>query len=110
MVIYKFSKCWFVENRLFDITEIEVEEKPKSYIGKGVRVSKNDIDKLQGKFSCRMYRLDNDPKPYIEAIIRREKISLECLGKKIKEKKAELEKWEILQMKEGAAKSDAKEI
>lgn len=97
MKIYEFSTwgAWNSDNGLFSITEIEVEEKPKSYIGKSTRILKNDIDKLWGSYGCRMYRLDNDPKPYIEAIIERKKERIDSLKSKLKGENAELEKWEV---------------
>ena len=115
MIIYEFSTWsgWNIDNGLFTMNEIEVEEKPKSYIGKHVRILKSDINKLDTLYGNRMYRLDNDAKSYIEAVIKRKKGKLESLEDRIKEAKAELEKWEILQRKEeraGAVNNDAKEI
>lgn len=56
--------------------EIEVEEKPKTYVvkerKKGVqesRVSKDDINKLDRNWDRKMFTLSPDRKPYINALI-----------------------------------------
>lgn len=101
MIIYEFSTWgnWKSDNGLFGITEIEVEEKPKSYIGKGTRVLKDDIDRLQNSYGNRMYSLSNDPKPYIEKIIARQKAIIANREENLKLSKAELAKWEALQVR-----------
>ena len=101
MVIYMFSTwgAWKSGNGVFEITEIEVEEKPKSYIGKGTRVLKDDIDKLKTGFGDRMYRLSNDPKPYISAVINRLTGSVEAKERQLMLAKKELALWEALQKK-----------
>lgn len=76
MIIYEFERT-SLAGKLFEIHEIEVEEKPKTYIGKYTRISKDDIGKLSSHYGNRMYSLSNDPKPYIEAI-------KELIAKKIK--------------------------
>lgn len=102
MIIYEFSTWgdWKSENGLFSISEIEVEEKPKSYIGKRTRVLKDDIDKLSNSYGNRMYRLSNDPKPYITANIERMERNVESLESSLKIKKERLKKWEELLRKE----------
>ena len=47
------------------------EEKPKTYSGiqNHTRINKDEINKLQHHFGNRMYRLDNNPQAYIEAMI-----------------------------------------
>ena len=98
MIIYEFS-TWGAcksENGLFSVTEIEVEEKPKSYVGKYIRVNKSDINKLQTSYGSKMYRLDSDEQAYISAMIERKKESIENKEKYLKLTKAELEAWEAL--------------
>ena len=75
MKIYEFSTwgAWRGDNKLFGVAEIEVEEKPKSYTGKGVRVLKDDIGRLQNNFGNRMYLLENTPIVYISAMIERKR-------------------------------------
>jgi hypothetical protein len=92
MIIYEFS-TWFTNGAAFNVREIEVEEKPKTYVGKGFRINKSDIDKFSGVCGNRMYRLDNDPKPYIQAMIERRERSVQGAEKRLAEEKAELEKW-----------------
>ena len=101
MIIYEFSTwCgWKNNNGLFDVTEIEVEEKPKSYIGKGTRVLKDDIDKLHSGLGNAMYRLSNDAKPYNSAVINRLAESVESKERQLRLAKKELAEWEALQIK-----------
>ena len=102
MIIYVFSTwgAWKSENGLFGVEKIEVEEKPKSYIGKNTRVLKDDINKLQNNYGNRMYRLDNDSQAYIQAMIERKRGIVENKESSLNLAKAELQKWEDLQRKE----------
>lgn len=97
MIIYEFSEwgAWR-NNGLFTIREIEVEEKLKTYLGKHTRINKSDIDVMQRSCGCRMYRLDNDPMPYIEAMIKVRSNLIENLEKSLATEKAVLAKWEAL--------------
>lgn len=106
MIIYEFSTWgdWKSENGLFGVAEIEVEEKPKSYIGKNTRVLKADIDKLQNGFGNRMFSLSNDTKPYIAAIIERKAQYIESREKSLNGAKADLKAWEALLRKENEGK------
>ena len=59
-----------------ETVEIEVEEKPKTYVvigrQKGVwesRISKDDIDKLDRHWDRKMFTLSPDKKPYINSLI-----------------------------------------
>ena len=92
MIIYAFS-TWGDINKLFTITEIEVEEKSKTYIGKHTRINKSEINVLSSSYGNRMYRLDNNPAPYIEAIIKRKIENIERAEKRIINNKKELVKW-----------------
>ena len=74
MVIYKHTFNDF-RNEI-ETVEIEVEEKPKTYVvvgrQKGVwesRVSKDDIDKLDRHWVRKMFTLSPDRKPYINSLI-----------------------------------------
>ena len=98
MIIYEFSTrgAYKSENGLFDMTEIEVEEKPKSYIGKGRKINKPDINKLQTSFGSRMYRLDNNAQAYISAMIKRQKERIESKEQSLNLAKKELKEWEAL--------------
>ena len=98
MKIYEFSTwgAWSGDNKLFGVAEIEVEEKPKTYIGKGTRVSKDDIGRLQNSYGNRMYLLENTPMVYISAMIERKKESIENKERYLRLAKSELEAWEAL--------------
>ena len=68
MKIYKFYyDIWGYKKERLQVSEIEVEEKPKSYISKEhrVRLLKSDIDVLNGH---QMYSLDKNPEPFLDAI------------------------------------------
>lgn len=74
MKIYKHTFNDF--RNVVETVEIEVEEKPKTYVvvgrQKGVwesRVSKDDIDKLDRYWDRKMFTLSPDRKPYINALI-----------------------------------------
>lgn len=96
MKIYEFTTWTFRGDGLFTVNEIEVEEKPKSYIGKNCRILKDDIDKLNSRYGNRMYRLENNPKPYIDAMIEKYKHRVKRLEESLLSKKAKLEEWENL--------------
>lgn len=101
MIIYEFS-TWCGRGEMYGIKEIEVEEKPKTYIAKGIRVNKDDIDKLQNSFGYRMYRLEKDAKPYIEAMINKKKQIMEQATERLKYATADFDKWFNLKYTEGA--------
>lgn len=96
MTIYKFSTWGASNGKLFAVHEIEVEEKPKTYIGKGVRINKENIDKVTDSYGYDMYRLDNDPKPYIEAIIKICEHRVESAEQRLADSKKQLAKWKSL--------------
>ena len=74
MKIYKHTFNDF--RNVIETVEIEVEEKPKTYVvvgrQKGVwesRISKDDIDKLDRHWDRKMFTLSPDRKPYISSLI-----------------------------------------
>ena len=74
MKIYKHTFNDF--RNVVETVEIEVEEKPKTYVvvgrQKGVwesRVSKDDIGKLDRHWDRKMFMLSPDKKPYINSLI-----------------------------------------
>lgn len=74
MKIYKHTFNDF--RNVVETVEIEVEEKPKTYVvvgrQKGVlesRVSKDDIGKLDRHWDRKMFMLSPDKKPYINYLI-----------------------------------------
>ena len=74
MKIYKHTFNNF--RNVIETVEIEVEEKPKTYVVVGrqngvweSRVSKDDIDKLDRHWDRKMFSLSPDRKPYINSLI-----------------------------------------
>ena len=74
MKIYKHTFNDF--GNVVETVEIEVEEKPKTYVVVGrqngvweSRVSKDDIDKLDRRWDRKMFTLSPDKKPYINSLI-----------------------------------------
>lgn len=93
MKLYRFRKSY---RTAFVVEEIEVEEKPKTYIGHHTRINKDEINKLSNHYGNEMYCLDNDPKQYIEAVLRMCKNQAEAIEKRLAEAKEEIKKWEAL--------------
>lgn len=101
MKIYVFEDHW---NGTFSVREIEVEEKPKTYIAikSGYyhsRISKDNINKLE-RFG-NMYCLSPDPTIYINAMIARAEKRLQAAKERMQAAEAELKKWNDI--KGGAA-------
>lgn len=92
MIIYEFS-TWGGNGNPYTVKEIEVEEKPKTYIARGIRINKDDIDKLQNHFGNRMYRLDNNPEPYIKAMINHKKYIMEQATENLRRATEDFNKW-----------------
>lgn len=103
MKLYRFRRSW---RTAFVVEEIEVEEKTKTYIGNRTRINKDEINKLSNHYGNEMYCLDNDPKIYIEAVLKMCENNVEALEKRLAEAKEEVEKWEALAhpTKKGGAK------
>ncbi len=97
MIIYKFTtwSCWNEKNPLFRVEEIEVEEKPKTYVNNKLhsRINKDEINKLDTSFGYQMYCLDNNPETYIKAVIESKTKKVERLEKELQDEKNALEKW-----------------
>lgn len=97
MKIYKFEENYIkINSDLFSVTEYEVEEKPKIYIGSGRRVNKSDIDTLQYCYNYYMYRLSNDPTLFIEKTIERKKEIIIRHQERFNAQKENLRQWEAL--------------
>lgn len=91
MIIYKFN-TWFTKDKPYSITEVEVEEKPKSYVGKGVRINKSDLDIVKPAYG-QMYSLSNDPSLYIEKMIALSEKRVLAANNKLTIAKTNLEIW-----------------
>ena len=101
MIIYEFS-TWHYSNSLpFAVKEIEVEEKPKTYIGKGSRINKDDIGVLQSSYGDRMYLLENKPEIYINAMIERWKNRVNIAEIRLADTRKQLSKWSALAERTG---------
>ena len=103
MIIYEFTTWTFRKdsfNGLFTVNEIEVEEKPKTYIGKNCRINKSEIGILSTSYGNRMYLLENKPEIYINAMINRRKMGVATAENRLAEAKEQLVKWEELARKE----------
>ena len=96
MFIYKFSTFDKEKGKLFSIQKLEVDEKPKLYIGFRKRIKKSEINELSHTYGNAMYRLDDNPRPYIEAMIKRKTELTERAERQLAYAKAELEKWTTL--------------
>ena len=99
MKLYYFES-WCKDT--YRVSEIEVEEKPKTYIARGKytqsRIAKDDINKL-GRFDD-MYCLTSDPTIYIDAMITRCEARVQHVQERLKTDEENLKKW--LEIKGGA--------
>lgn len=95
MIVYEFTTCGV--NELFKVQEIEVEEKPKTYISRFSRIPKSSIGVLHNAYGNRMYLLENNPKIYIEAMITYKKGQIVRLEDRLSYEKDKLEEWEMAQ-------------
>ena len=98
MIVYSFStwRC-YNDSPLFTVKEIEVEEKPKTYVSNNQhsRINKDSIDKLDCSMGeYKIYCLDNDPKTFVNAVIESKRKQIELIENKLQAAKNSLEKWE----------------
>lgn len=96
MIIYKFSTCTFKKDKLFDVEEIEVEEKAKIYVGNRSRINKNEIGILSSHYGNEMYLLENKPEIYINAMIERCKNKIKAAESRLAADRETLDKWSAL--------------
>ena len=86
MKIYRHTFNDF--RNVVETVEIEVEEKPKTYVVvKGTwegRINKDDIDKLDGHWNRKMFTLSPDKKPYINSLIADKENEINQLKEKLK--------------------------
>lgn len=93
MIIYEFNTWGAKSGESFSVTPHEMVEKPRIYMGGGKRINKDEIDVLTTNLGCRMYRLDDDPEPYISAMLEHCKKRVEQYDNRLKQAKATLDKW-----------------
>ena len=96
MIIYEFNTMGAKPGELYSVTPHKLAEKPKSYMGGGMRINKDDIDVLSTSLGCRMYRLDDDPSPFIIAMMKHYEKRVEGYSIRLKQAKATLNKWRTL--------------
>lgn len=96
MIIYRFSTWTFKKGKIFEAEEIEVEEKPKTYVSKRCRINKNEIGKLSSHYGNEMYLLENKPEIYINAMIEHCKRGVDVAEKNLDAARERLSKWSAL--------------
>lgn len=96
MIIYEFTTWRYRNDKPFAVNEIEVEEKPKTYVGKGCRINKDDIGLLQSSFGNRMYLLENKPEIYINAMIARFESRVNVAEIRLADARKQLSEWNAL--------------
>ena len=101
MIIYEFSTWHAKKGELFSAIEIEVEEKSKTYIGKGCRIRKDEIGLLQSSYGDRMYLLENKPEIYINAMIARWENRVNIAEIRLADTQKQLSKWSALAEQKG---------
>lgn len=92
-------------------TEFEVEEKPKTYIAADrkdrffdIRIRKDEINKLSGTFSNRMFTLTPDPTMFIDALIEKSERNINSLKDRLE--RAVAYKTELLKLTEEKRSKD----
>lgn len=93
MIIYEFNTLGAKHGELFSVTPHKLVEKPRSYMGGGLRINKDDIDVLTTSHGRRMYRLSDDPEPYISAVIEYYENEVEKCQNRLRMAKTMLNKW-----------------
>lgn len=79
MKIYKFScNYWSLGSKFrYYVEELDVDEKPKTYVGSGFRLDKSKIGELDERL-C-MYSFDPDVKIYISKVIEAKETQVKSL-------------------------------
>ena len=90
MIVYEFNTVDVAPGELYSVTPHEMVEKPKSYVGGGNRINKYEIDVLNGR---RMYRLSDDPEPYISAMVEHYENAVKKYNMYLNRSKVMLNKW-----------------
>lgn len=100
MIIYEF-KLSYIKNKPFNVTEIEVEEKQKIYVGKYSRIRKDEIGKFSTSYGNKMYLLENNPEIYINAMIEFCKNGVKVAEARLADAQEKLSKWSALAEQKG---------
>lgn len=91
MKLYIFKVSGWSRPPKLKMEEFEVEEKPKTYICKGRRFSKEDIGKVSGYGFDECMLLENNPSKACEILLKRKENELKWAEEKVADKKAEIE-------------------
>lgn len=91
MTLYVFKASGWSKPPKLKMEEFEVEEKPKTYICKGRRFSKEDIGKVSGYGFDECMLLENNPSKACEILLKRKENELKWAEEKVADKKAEIE-------------------
>ena len=94
MIIYEFTTMGAKHGELFTVNTHKMTEKRRIYMGGGRRINKADIGVLFTNFGRKMYLLDNDPEPYISAMIEYCKKEVERCENRVRQAKTMFAKWE----------------
>lgn len=91
MKLYMFiTPSWSKPPKL-KVEEFEVEEKPKTYVCKGRRFSKEDIGHVSGYDFNECILLENNPSKACEILLKRKENELKWAEEKVADKKSEIE-------------------
>jgi hypothetical protein len=93
MIIYEFTTTGAKHGNLFTVNTLQMTEKPHIYMGGGRRINKADIGVLFTNFGRKMYLLDDNPEPYISAMIEYCKNEVEKCEHRLRQAKSLLAKW-----------------
>ena len=91
MKLYIFKASDWSRPPKLKMEEFEVEEKPKTYICKGRRFSKEDIGKVSGYAFDECMLIENNPSKACEILLKRKELELKWAEEKVADKKAEIE-------------------
>lgn len=95
MIIYEFTTWGTKPGELFTVNPLEMVEKPRIYMGGGKRINKDEIGVLNTNFGRRMYLLDDNPEPYISAMIAYCENKVKLYEMHLNQAKASLSKWRV---------------
>ena len=91
MKLYIFKTSNWSHKPKLTMEEFEVEEKPKTYVCKGRRFSKEDIGRVSGYAFDECMLLENNPSKACEILLKRKELELKWAEEKVADKKAEIE-------------------
>lgn len=91
MKLYVFKTSNWSKPPKLKVEEFEVEEKPKTYVCKGRRFSKEDIGHVGGCDFDECILLENNPSKACEILLKRKENELKWAEEKVADKKLEIE-------------------